>query len=251
VIKLIFMLASKDLPNEMPEFERWYLRYHAGEVIAKDGPFIPRFIAYRPLPVISEALAYGHYNMRVIEVWFRSIEDYYGGNSVFHFTWNGPWAMKPMVWEKMEIPRVSSCVPVPAQNVFLASKYSADEKMMIRWYTFTKYPEGVSLEEGDDWFVNVHSKEVLQQPGLIGYFSARAVQFPGRPAATWVRQSELIYENFYGWKKSVIDKPPKYTKPHWAKYDKYPFLEPYVDFASTFLAERPDIDYLKEARSFP
>jgi hypothetical protein len=77
------------------------------------------------------------------------------------------------------------------------------------------------------------------------------VKFPGRPAPTWVRQSELIYENFRSWKNAVIDNPPKYTKPRWAKYDKYPFLEPYVDFASTFLAERPDIDYLKEARSFP
>ena len=251
MIKLIFMLASKDLPNEMPAFERWYLRYHASEVIAKDGPFIPRFIAYRPLPVIPEALTYGHYNMRVIEVWFRNIEDYDGGNSVFHFTWQAPWAKSPVIWDKFEIPRVSICVPVPAQNVFLAGKYSADEKMMLRWYTFTKYPQGVSLQEGDDWFVNVHSKEVLQQPGLIGYFSARAVQFPGKPAATWVRQSELWYEDFNGWKKSVIDKPPKYTKPPWAKYDKYPFLEPYVDFTSTFIAERPDIDYLKEARPFP
>ena len=251
MIKLIFMLASKDLPNEMPAFKRWYLRYHASEVIAKDGPFITRFIAYRPLPVIPEALAYGHYNMRVIEVWFHNIEDYYGGNNIFHFTWQAPWAKSPVIWDKFEIPRVSTCVAVPAQNVFLANKYSADEKTVLRWYTFTKYPQGVSLEEGDDWFVNVHSKEVLQQPGLIGYFSAGAVQFPGRPAAAWIRQSELWYEDFNGWKKSVIDKPPKYTKPRWAKYDKYPFLEPNVDFTSTFIAERPDIDYLKEAHSFP
>ena len=67
MIKLIFMLASKDLPNEMPAFERWYLRYHAPEVIAKDGPFITRFIAYRPLPVIPEALAYGHCKARATE----------------------------------------------------------------------------------------------------------------------------------------------------------------------------------------
>ena len=76
MIKLIFMLASKDLPNEMPAFERWYLRYHACEVLSKDQPWIARFVGYRPLPVIPEALEYGHYNMRVIEVWFRNMEDY-------------------------------------------------------------------------------------------------------------------------------------------------------------------------------
>jgi hypothetical protein len=251
VIKLIFMLASKDLPNEMPAFERWYLRYHACEVLSKDQPWIARFVGYRPLPVIPEALEYGHYNMRVIEVWFRNMEDYFGGTSMFHFTWKGGWMKNPIEWDKYAIPRVSTCVPVPAQNVFLAGKYSAEEKMMLRWYTFTKYPEGVSVEEGDDWFLNVHSKEVLQQPGLIGYFSAKAVQFPGRSAPTWWRQSELGYEDFNGWKKSVVDHPPKYTKPRWAKYDKYPFLEPYVDFTSTFLAERPETDYMKEGRAFP
>ena len=75
MVKLIFMLASKDLPNEMPAFEKWYLRYHAAEVIYKDGPWLTRFIAYRPLPVIPQALSYGYYNMRVIEAWFRSVEE--------------------------------------------------------------------------------------------------------------------------------------------------------------------------------
>jgi len=34
----------------------------------------------------------------------------------------------PIEWDKYAIPRVSTCVPVPAQNVFLAGKYSAEEK---------------------------------------------------------------------------------------------------------------------------
>jgi len=61
----------------------------------------------------------------------------------------------------------------------------------------------------------------------------------GRYPIEWVRVTEQWYEDFTGWKKSVIDSPPKYTKPPWAKYDKYPFLEPYVDFTSTFILERP------------
>jgi hypothetical protein len=36
----------------------------------------------------------------------------------------------------------------------------------------------------------------------------------------------------------------------WAKYDKYPFLEPDVDFVSTFLLERPECDFLKDYRSY-
>ena len=260
MFKMVLMLNSDDLPNELPAFERWYLRYHAAEVISHDGPLILRFIAYRPLPVIPEALAYGYYNERVTEIWFRSVEDFKRPPGVVFrakpgtmksFTFQAPWANKPVVWESGLRPRVAIDVTSPPNDSFLGGKYTTDEKTYIRWYTVTKYPQGVSLEEGEDWFLNVHAKEVLQQPGLIKYFSSRAVDTPGHTPNTWVRLTEMWYEDFHSWKKSVIDSPPKYTKPPWAKYDKYPFLEPYVDFTGTFLMERPDHDYLKEAAPYP
>jgi hypothetical protein len=260
MFKMVLMLNSDDLPNELPAFERFYLRYHAPEVIAQDGPMILRFIAYRPLPVIPEALAYGYYNERVTEIWFRSVDDFKRTPGVMFksqpgprksFTFQAPWANKPVVWEAGIRPRVGLNVITPSPDNFLSGKYTTDEKTYIRWYTVTKYPQGVSLEEGEDWFLNVHAKEVVQQPRLMKYFSSRAVEVPGHTPNTWVRLTEMWYEDFHSWKKSVIDSQPKYTRPSWAKYDKYPFLEPYVDFASTFLMERPDHDYLKEAAPYP
>jgi hypothetical protein len=61
----------------------------------------------------------------------------------------------------------------------------------------------------------------------------------------------MWYENYDGWRKSVIDSTPKYTKPPWAKYDKYPFFEPYVDFVNTFILERPTDDFLRDRRGYP
>jgi len=52
MIKDVFILNSADLPNELPAFERWYLRYHAAEVISNRGPLLVRMVGYRPLPVI-------------------------------------------------------------------------------------------------------------------------------------------------------------------------------------------------------
>ena len=255
MIKDVFMLHSTDLPNELPAFERFYMRYHAPEVMSNRGPLIIRFIGYRPLPVIPEALEYGHYNQRVTETWFRSAEErpymVIGKPSgILNYRWQAPWAKESAQRQAGGVPGVSLTVTTPPPDVFLGGKYTADEKTIIRWYTVTKYPQGVSLEEGEDWFLNTHVKETLQQPGLTAYFSSRAIDMPGRPA-TWVRLTELWYENFYGWKESVVDNPPKHTRPRWARYDKYPFLEPYVDFASTFLMERPDHDYLREASPYP
>ena len=44
----------------------------------------------------------------------------------------------------------------------------------LRWVTFIKFPQGVPEKEADEWYVNVHAKEVAQKPGLKRYFSRRA-----------------------------------------------------------------------------
>jgi hypothetical protein len=264
MIKSIFMLHSADLPNELPAFERWLLRYHAPEVMAKDIGLQVRFISYRPIPAIPEVLNYGYYNMRVTEVWFRSAAELEELEPLQHapgrtdrvlgFTWQAPWAKQPIRWKEPKPgvpPRIAFSVFTPATDIFLGGKYRADEKSIIRWYTVMKYPKGVSLEAGEDWFLNTHVKETLQQPGLIAYFSSRACNMPGRYPVEWVRLTELWYEDFNSWKKAVIDSPPHYTKPPWATRDKYPFLEPYTDFASTFILERPDHDYMRDAHSYP
>jgi len=264
LIKSIFMMHSMDLPNELPAFERWLLRYHAPEVMSKDGPLQLRFVGYRPIPVIPEVLAYGYYNLRVTEVTFPSaqildeIEPLHQPAShidrIMKFTWQPPWVQQPIRWREVTpgIPaRIAFSVNTPAPDIFMGGRYTADEKSIIRWYQVTKYPKGVSLAEGEDWFLNVHVKEALQQPGLTAYFSSRACNMPGRYPVEWARLTEMWYEDFHGWKKSVIDSPPKYTKPPWASWDKYPFLQPYVDFNSTFILERPDHDYLRDARPYP
>ncbi len=251
MIKDIFILNSADLPNELPSFERWYLRYHAPEVISNRGPSLIRFVGYRPTPVVPEALDYGYYNLRVTEAWFRSLAERPQITSgIMTYTWRAPWAKD---WSALErptaTPAVFCTVPALPTDVFVGGKFSADEKSILRWYTVTKYPAGVSLAEGEEWFLNVHAKEVSEQSGLIAYFSHRALDIPGRPTP-WLRLTELWYENFHAWKNSVI-KSPGYTRPPWAKHDRYPFLEPFVDFVSTFLMERPDYDYLKEATPYP
>jgi hypothetical protein len=62
--------------------------------------------------------------------------------------------------------------------------------------------------------------------------------------------SEQWYEDSNGWIESVIKSPPQYTRPPWASYDHYPFLEPDVDFASTFILERPTDDWVRQVAPF-
>jgi hypothetical protein len=55
----------------------------------------------------------------------------------------------------------------------------------------------------------------------------------------------------------VIEEPPAYTLPEWATDPfyphttaKFPFFKPGVDFASTFLLERPADEFLRDTRYY-
>lgn len=238
--------------NDLPAAERWFHKYHVPEVLR----FAPaRYVCFWAVPPPPGAETFGYYNYKVHETLNLTEE---GGSGVTAAT-------------REVVPTQAIMVSVPSKPTedFLGAGLSPEEKTILRWFIVFKYPEGVSVEEGDDWYLNVHAKEVMKQPGLIRFFSYRALPFKGaaaggtetssrpsflHPKSTQIqvvhRVSEQWYENSNGWVKSVIKSPPKYTKPPWAKYDKYPFLEPYVDFSSTFLLERPSEDYLRNIAPF-
>ena len=119
-----------------------------------------------------------------------------------------------------------------------------EEKHILRWYRLIKYPDGVSVKDGEKWYLNIHSQEVKQQIGLLRYVSHRVLEKP--PIETpWHRLEELWYEDFDAWRKAVIESPPKYTLPPWVK------KEPFLDSVSNFLRYKPDIDFLKDNPLIP
>jgi len=234
--------------NELPAMERWYTRYHAPEILHRFGPWLTRLESYRVVPVPPEAERYGYYNYRVTESWWRSVQELPSVCGTLSFT---PSPIRPKV--------VSIFVPPQPTEDFMGGEVTPDEKTILRWYIVFKYPDEVPVQEGEDWFLNIHAREVMQQPGLTRFFSYRASEIAslpghrpskGPPPTAWHRLSEQWYENFDGWRKSVINSPRKYTKPPWGKYDQYPFLEPYVDFVSTFILERPTDDFLRDWRGY-
>ncbi len=114
----------------------------------------------------------------------------------------------------------------------------------MRWFCLFRYPEGVSPEEGERWYLDTHSQEVKEQPGLLKYVSHRALENP-LFSGVWHRMSELWYENMDAWRRAVVDSPPRYTPPPWNS--EYPF----VHLVSVFVRNTPDVDFLKDNPIIP
>ena len=117
----------------------------------------------------------------------------------------------------------------------------------IRWLNAIRYPEGVSLEEGEQWYLNTHAPELAQQPGLKRFFSFKVIEPRTGP---FVRISELWYDNAHAWRRAVLESPPRYTAPAWANHKRYPFLQPGVDFISQFILEAPTDDFKRALRPY-
>jgi len=239
--------------SHIAAMERWYFRDHTAEIVRRFAPWLTRHESFLPVDAPAEARAFGFYNWRVTDGWWREIPEE-GPKGTFSFT-------VPPVW-----PKVATCfIPAQPTEDFMGSEFQPHEKNVLRWFILFKYPDGVSFEEGDDWFLNVHAKEVVKQPGMYRFFSYKVVKEPiglpgtwapgkmpppGMTLFDWDRVVELWYETFDDWRKSVIQMPPQYTKPGWAKYDRYPFLEPGVDFVSSFLLERPSDEFFRDSRGY-
>jgi len=123
--------------------------------------------------VIPEAVPYGYYNMRVIEAWFRSLEERPNGAGMFHFTWQPPWSDKPVEWDKMEVPRGSINIETPYPDAFMAGKRSADEKTVFTLVLFPPVPEG-SLAAGRRRLVPERPREGSPETAWIGRICQRA-----------------------------------------------------------------------------
>ncbi len=247
-------IVMHDIPiDSIATMERWYYKDHSPEIVRRFGPWEARHDSYLPVDVPADARAYGYYNWRVTEGWWRDLPEP-GPQGNLCFT-------PPPVW-----PKVASCfIPWQPTEDFLGHNIAPGERSALRWFVLMKYPKDVRFKEGEDWFLNTHVPEVMRQPGLWRFFSYRTIKeklpLPGcwppdkiPPESSvihdWDRVCELWYESFTDWRRAVIEAQSVCTAPPWTRDRRYPFLEPHIDFASTFLLERPADEFLRDARSY-
>ena len=234
--------------NDLPAAERWFYRYHVPEVL-RNRPV--SYVSYQAAPPPPGAEAYGYLNYKVHENLSRGEAE-------------EPLGLLAMTPEVVPLKVIMVNVPPAPTEDFLGSGLSHDDRTILRWLVVFRYPPGVSAEEGDDWYINVHAREAMEQPGLTRFFSYRVLptEVPVRKGVTtflhprsevssdWHRVTEQWYENSKGWVESVVTAPPAYTGPPWAAYRRYPFFEPGIDFAGTFILERPCDDWTRQVTPF-
>ena len=238
MIKHVFVFEA----DNMIELDRWYFRYHSKECIRFFGPWLRRYETYRAYDAPPEADRFGVRRGRMTELWYSNVEDFIEAKPN-----DRPYTrLTPSSGGTGTPPKPTAITMVPAMPTedFLGKEPTPEEVTILRWYIVLKYPEGVPLEEGEQWYLEVHSQEAKEQTGLLRYISHRVLDNPPIETA-YHRVTELWYENFDAWRRAVIESPPEYTPPPWHREG------PYFDMVSTFIPYKPDVDFLKDYPLIP
>jgi len=223
--------------------ERWYITFHAREVRRAFKAWQRNYISFRSYAVPDEAakryrIAYG----RLTEIQFDALEDYretrknniYGELSSY-VPPPGGWSGAAKIFES-----TTATVPVNPQELHLSKPTPHKETPYLRWIVFFRYPKGVSLEQGDAWYRDVHAKELAQLPGLKRYGTYRTVT----EQAEFPRVAELWFDDYAAWSKAFLP-APKLTPPPWGG------TFPFVETLSMFIGENPDVDFIHDKRAVP
>jgi len=253
-----FILHHINNVDYIPAMERWFNRYHYPEVLAQE-PWLSRYLLFRVLPPAKGMEELGFLNYHVHENWNLDIENRRGCRGLL--------AMTPEPYDDAMNVAIANVPAEPTHDFFGYSLGHTDrDPAFFRFITLLSFPEGVSREEGDDWFLNVHAPEACKLPGLLRFFSHRAYDReysplpmpddapafvdPGKNLFShrWHWLSEMWFENNSAWTKAFGSFT--FTKPDWAVRDSYPFVEPLRDFVCTSILEHPDLDILHHAQGF-
>ncbi len=229
--------------------EKWYWRDHAPEIVRRYGPWMARHESWLPVDAPADARALGWFNWRLTDGWWREMP-LAGPRGAMAFTLPPHW------------PTVATCfIAAQPDHDWKGAEIQPHEKSVLRWVQLWRYPEGVSRAAGDAWLTGSLVPELCRNPAVFRAFSHAAVTPGGGLPGVWPPDSlapmkatlqtgydrvvEIWTESFDDW-RAALQMP--LTPPPWATRGDFPFVAPGQDFVCSFVLERPNDEFLRDAR---
>lgn len=244
------------------KLENWLYRYHIPDSISQFGPYVSKYAFYAALPTPPEGERFGTTRMQLTEhywlinpmsadIQFKSLTEYFP-TDVLKWQGNIPDDNKDEVdkcnSENLEGDRARSTggdngmppfifafLPVGWEEDIKGRGRTIEDGPNYRWQFVMKYPDGISLEEGDKWFYEELIPKFELMPEVNRVLTSKIIQDVNN--CPFQRVVEMWFDSQSAWYKCAVENAKNIEKPVWAKYDKFPYLNPKYEFASIFLSD--------------
>lgn len=257
------------------KLENWLYRYHIPDSISQFGPYVSKYAFYAALPTPPEGERFGttrmqlteHYwliNPMAADIQFKSLTEYFP-TDVLKWQGNIPDDNKDEVdkgnSENLEGDRARSTggdngmppfifafLPVGWEEDIKGRGRTIEDGPNYRWQFVMKYPDGISLEEGDKWFYEELIAKFKLMPEVNRILTSKIIQdVNGCP---FQRVVEMWFDSQSAWHKCAVENAKNIEKPAWAKCDQFPYLKPKYEFTSIFLSDIARSDNYSQYRGY-
>ena len=243
----------------------WLYKKHVEDSISMLDAFCTKYCTYHALPCPPNGEDFGVYRAFMTEHhYIVDRMDYYGkeGRIVPYAERYSPEfleltnqppenELRDTTWRGSKDgyhPVVNCYAPLYWQHDLKGKQRTIDDGANTRWLIILKYPDGVSQEEGDKWFFESLAPELVASEHVLRLLTAPCIPSPEK--GPWQRVIEMWFDDTHAWHKAMVEEAHRFTRPAWAQYDKFPYLEPYKDFTSIFLMDHPDSNHLQQFKGY-
>lgn len=257
------------------KLENWLYRYHIPDSISQFGPYVSKYAFYAALPTPPEGERFGTTRMQLTEhywlinpmsadIQFKSLTEYFP-TDVLKWQGNIPDDNNDEVdkgnSENLEGDRARSTggdngmpqfifafLPVGWEEDIKGRGRTIEDGPNYRWQFVMRYPDGVSLEEGDKWFYEELIPKFKLMPEVNRILTSKIIQDVN--SCPFQRVVEMWFDSQSAWHKCAVENAKSIKKPAWAKCDKFPYLKPKYEFTSIFLSDIPRCDNYSQYRGY-
>ncbi len=261
-MRSVLMVSVRD-DSDLPAAYRWLYKHHVTDSISQFAPYVTKYATYRALPLSPSAEDFGTYNFIMTEHYWL-VDPFCGSDIPKGVAFNEYFSdeymeitrqptgqgLRPTKWMGSKDgfhPTAFMFLPMFWENEFKGPR-SIEDGPNYRWQFAFSYPEGVSREEADKWFLEQFMPTLCELPQVTRALSSRVLDNPRK--SPFHRLSEVWFENSKEWEEAMSFMAANLPRPAWATYDQFPYFEPYKDIVGVFLLDRPESDHLQQFRGY-
>jgi len=256
--------------------KHWLYRHHIPDSISQFGPYVSKYAFYPALPTPPEGDRFGAHRMQLTEHYWlvNPMESSFKNKALSEFfpidvlKWQGniPDDEIVQILEGEETtklggddarttggnngcpPFIFAFVPICWEEDFKGANRTIEDGPNYRWQFVMKYPDGVSIEEGDKWFYEEVIPKFQAMPDVLRMLSSKIIQEINE--CPYQRVVEMWFNCPSAWYRSVVVNAKEIKKPSWAKYDQFPYLQPKFEISSLFLTDTAESDNYTQYRGY-
>lgn len=261
-----FIMVSVRDNSDLPAAYRWLYKYHVPDSISQFEPYVTKYDTYRALPVPPKGEDYGTYNWIMTEhYWlinpFNTSKNATPNGIAFRETYDPEYLritrqpvngeLRPTHWlgtRKGYHPTVFVFIPIFWEEDYKGSNRTIEDGPNYRWLIAFKYPKGVSVKQGDQWFKNKFIPALVKCPQVNRIISSHVLSTPH--TSPFQRVAEIWFDNSKQWEKAMKTVSKEVPAPSWATYKHFPYLAPYKDFVGESLLDYPESSHLRQYRGY-